>query len=67
MPSEAILYDGLPTSSVPPKRTEPLARGGVKPMIAAHSVVLPMPLRPMIATGSSRISKLRSCRTCARP
>ena len=42
------------------------APGGIC-MIALHSVVLPMPLRPMSATGSSPISKLTSCRTCARP
>ena len=29
-------------------------------MIAAHSVVLPMPFRPMIATGSPPISKVTS-------
>jgi hypothetical protein len=61
------LYGGLPASWVPSNLTEPLARGGVKPMIAAQSVDLPMPLRPMIATDSFSIAKLTSWRTCAFP
>ena len=36
-------------------------------MIAAHSVVFPMPLRPTIATGSSPISNETSWSTCALP
>ena len=48
--SIGILYDAVPTSSVPANRTEPRAAGGATPMIALQSVVLPMPLRPMSVT-----------------
>src|SRR3990170_2114923 len=44
-------------SSCPSKRTEPFA-WAMSPMSARQSVVLPMPLRPMTATGSRPISKL---------
>ncbi len=36
-------------------------------MIALQSVLLPMPFRPMIATGSMPISKLTPCRMWAGP
>ena len=52
MPVRAILCELLPTSSWPSNRTDPLTCGGLMPMIAAHSVVLPMPFRPTIATAS---------------
>ena len=39
---------------------EPSARGGENPMIALQSVVLPMPFRPTIATGSWPIVKVTS-------
>jgi hypothetical protein len=61
------LYDGFPRISAPRTRTEPLARGGVIPMIAAQSVVFPIPFRPTIAIGSSPIVKETPCRTCAGP
>ena len=66
-PSRAILYEGFPSISVPANRTEPVVRGGVSPMIAAQRVVFPMPLRPMIATGSAPTSNDTPWRTCARP
>ena len=37
------------------------------PMIALHRVVLPMPLRPMIATDSRPIENETSSSACARP
>ena len=43
------------------------ARGGVIPMIAAQSVVFPMPLRPRIETGCSPIVNDTSWSTCAGP
>ena len=67
MPALAILYDARPTSSVPLKRIEPDVFPGGIWRIALQSVVLPMPLRPMSETGSSRTSKDTSCRTCAGP
>ena len=68
MPGVAILYDGWPTSSLPSKRIEPRdARGGGMPMIALQSVVLPMPLRPTIATDSLPIANVTSCRTARGP
>ncbi len=36
-------------------------------MIALHSVVLPMPFRPTIATGSFVIEKLTPSSACALP
>jgi hypothetical protein len=36
-------------------------------MIAAHSVVFPMPLRPTIETGSLPIVKDTPCSTCDGP
>ena len=42
-------------------------RDGIMPMIAAQSVVLPMPLRPTTATDSAPISKSTLCRMCAEP
>ena len=67
MPEAAILYDGRPTHSSPRKRMEPRVVAGRICMIALQSVVLPMPLRPMMATGSSPIVKLTPCSTCAGP
>ena len=58
---------GARRSRCPRRRSSPLACAGGICMIALHSVVLPMPLRPMSATGSSAISKLTSCSTWARP
>ena len=46
---------------------DPLVRGGEKPMMAAQSVVFPMPLRPTIATGSSPSSNVTSWRIRAEP
>jgi hypothetical protein len=59
------LCDGLPISSCPSNCTEPLARGGVNPMIAAQRVDFPMPLRPMIATDSLPIENVTPWRTAA--
>ena len=67
MPKFAILCEPIPTSSFPAKRAEPLTRGGLSPMIAAQSVVFPIPLRPTIATAWSPSSKETSVRTCALP
>ena len=36
-------------------------------MIALHNVVLPIPLRPTIDTGSRPIVKVTSSRACALP
>jgi hypothetical protein len=54
-------------SSWPRKRIEPTTRGGASPTIAAQSVVFPMPLRPMTATGSPAIANVTPCNTCAEP
>ena len=51
---------------MPLKRIEPVARG-IIPMIAAQSVVFPMPLRPITATPSLPICRLTPSRTCAWP
>ena len=67
MPAPAILYEDRPTISVPAKRIDPDVLPGGICRIALHSVVLPMPLRPMSETGSSRTSKETSCRTCDGP
>ena len=66
MPAAAIRYAGFPISSRPPKRTEPSAFAS-SPVSAAQRVDLPIPLRPITATGSSPISKLTPCRTWAAP
>ena len=67
MPRLAIACEALPSSSSPWKRTEPVGVGGAMPMIALQSVVLPMPLRPMIAIDSLPISNETSSSACARP
>ena len=53
-------------SSRPSKRTDPRLEPS-SPVSAAHSVDLPMPLRPITATGSSPIEKLTSWSTCDGP
>ena len=53
-------------SSSPAKRTEPVA-WAISPMIVRQSVVLPMPFRPITATGSTPSSNETPCRICARP
>ena len=52
MPARAILYERPADQLLALEPHRAGARGGVRPMIAAQSVVLPMPLRPMIATDS---------------
>ena len=55
--ARAILLSGLPRSSSPCEADRARRRAaGDKPMIALQSVVLPMPLRPTIATDSLPIS-----------
>ena len=44
-PARATLCDGLPTSSTPPNRMDPVA--GASPVMASTIVVLPAPLGPM--------------------
>src|SRR6476661_8265303 len=65
MPSFATLYEGRPTSSLPRKRMEPVTRAGGMPTIALQSVVLPMPLRPMIDVAPPAISKETSSSACS--
>ena len=67
MPVPATTCEGLPISSWPWNCTEPVALGGVMLMIALQSVVLPMPLRPMMATDSLPISNDTSSSARARP
>ena len=67
MPAPAILYDGLPSSSVPRNLIEPFALGGSIPMIELQSVVLPMPLRPITATASVPIENATCSSACAVP
>src|SRR5215813_1302229 len=67
MPSRAMRFDGLPTSSSPPKAIEPL-RLATMPMIARKVVVLPAPLRPSRVTSSpSAIANSMPCRMCDSP
>jgi hypothetical protein len=61
------LYDGLPTSSVPWKRIDPVRCAGGTPTIALHSVVLPMPLRPTMEVAPPAISNDTSSSACAVP
>ena len=65
--SFAILYDGLPTSSLPWKRIEPVTRAGGTPTIALQSVVLPMPFRPTIAVAPPSSENDTSSSACAVP
>jgi hypothetical protein len=44
-PARATRWDALPSSSTPPKRTDPLA--DASPVMASTIVVLPAPLGPM--------------------
>ena len=67
MPSPAILCEERPISSVPLNFTDPLARGGLIPMIAAHMVVFPIPFRPTTATACSPSSNETFWSTCALP
>ena len=62
-PARHTWYAARPSSSVPAKRIDPLARGGWMPMMALQRVVLPMPFRPMMAVVCSVIAKDTSCRT----
>ncbi len=63
MPDCAIAYGGRPASGAPRKRMSP-SRGGVRPATERMSVVLPMPLRPRIATiEPSRTSSDSPCST----
>jgi hypothetical protein len=67
MPRRAILCEATPTSSSPPRRIDPSARGGEMPMIALQSVVFPMPFRPTIATDSRLMANVTSSSACALP
>ena len=67
MPVPAILYEGLPISSMPWKRTDPRADGGSIPISELQSVVLPIPLRPITATASRPIENETSSSACAEP
>src|SRR4051794_18919565 len=71
MPAAAILCTGRPASSAAARRTDPATRppGSASPRarIAWHSVVLPMPLRAMTATGSSPTVKVAPCTMWALP
>src|SRR3712207_1883243 len=57
MPAAAMRCTERPTSSSPARRTEPATRpsgsAATRPRMAWHSVDLPIPLRPITATGSS--------------
>ena len=61
------LVRGLAEQLVALEADRPGRRGGVMPMIELHSVVLPMPLRPMIATDSLPISNETSSSARALP
>src|ERR1700716_2406597 len=62
-----MVSDGLPTVSLPSKRTEPV-RLPTMPMTDLSVVVLPAPLRPNRVTSSPRpISKPTPCRICDSP
>src|SRR3712207_5388573 len=71
MPAAAIRWTERPTSSSPPSRTEPVTRppdsASTRPRMAWQSVDLPMPLRPITATGSSPTAKDAPCTMCALP
>src|SRR5829696_7600175 len=71
MPAAAVRWTERPTSSRPPRRTEPVTRpsgsAATRPMMAWHSVVLPMPLRPMTATGLSPTANVTPWTMCALP
>src|SRR5918995_6324581 len=56
----------LPASVVPPSENVPDVVGR-SPMSVSHSVDLPIPLRPMIATDSTPIEKETSSSTCDDP
>jgi hypothetical protein len=63
MPSWATRNEGSLRTSRPANLIEP-ARAGVSPMMERMVVVLPMPLRPMIATISLGATvTLRPCST----
>ena len=64
-PRSVIAFGGRPRISSPSSRTLPEA--GTSPVIALHSVVLPMPFRPTTAvTPWSRLRET-SWSACARP
>ena len=64
MPLRAIRYGSRPLICSSLKRMTP-SRGGVRPMIERMIVVLPMPLRPSMATmlpwGTLRETSQRTC------
>ena len=55
-----------PINSSPPKRIEPL-EARTSPMMALHSVVLPMPLRPTTDRAPCRSVRSTPCSACERP
>src|SRR5260370_16893756 len=65
MPRLVIRLGGRPSMSWPAKRTAPDA--GTRPVMALHSVDLPMPLRPTTASTPRSRENDTPCRTCARP
>src|SRR3954453_2066058 len=71
MPLAAILCTERLTSSSPARRTEPVTRppgsASTSPRIARPSVDLPMPLRPMTATGSPPTANDAPWTMCALP
>ena len=63
MPACAMAYGARPESTLPLKRISP-SRGGVRPATERMKVVLPMPLRPRMATMlPARISSDSPCST----
>src|SRR5215210_4631944 len=71
MPEAATRCTERPAISSPATRIEPVMRppgsAATSPMIAWQRVDLPMPLRPITATGSSPTENVASCTMCALP
>src|SRR6185295_15354113 len=66
MPSRAMSAGARPINSSPANRIEPL-EARTSPMMALHSVVLPMPLRPTTAIAVCRNLRSTPCNACERP
>jgi hypothetical protein len=65
MPRRVISFGARPRISSPPSFTLPVAR--TRPVMALHSVVLPMPLRPTMPEHALSSVKLTPCSAWARP